>query len=221
MPPPTTVNPGAEETQSEIPDHRALYSDTSDPGELYDSSEVDLLTAKPGTFTLDPDLFPGFDEELQRSSGHSDAEQVLYRTKVFSTERQLSPTGREIIRKFFTKIVPVDLPAGHSTFVFSESQVHAILRTIADEPVLSSFHMIKSLLVKVTAGIPLNKRPHLATFHRDLLQPAQGMNPVLEEKVRGPTVMVTQVVPSTLMKTNVTLKLALKGSYPIFIPPRL
>ena len=130
---PTTTHPDAEETRSEVPGQRALYSDTSDPGELYDSSGVELPTAILGTFTLDPDIFPGFDEELQRSSGNSDAEQALYRAKVFSTERQLSPTGMEVIRKVFTKNVPVDLPAGHSTVAFSESQVHAILRTIADE----------------------------------------------------------------------------------------
>ena len=159
-PPPTTTDPGTEETRKEILDQRALYSDTSDPGELYDSSGVELPnSAKLGTFTFDPDIFPGFDEELQHSSGNSDAEQALCRSKVLFFERQLSPTGREVIRKFFTKNVPVDLPAGHSTVAFSESQVHAILRTIADESVLSSFHMMKSLLVKVTERIPVNKRP--------------------------------------------------------------
>ena len=102
-------------------------SETSDPGELYDSSGVELTTAKLGTFTFDPDIFPSFDEELQRSSGNSDAEQALYRSKVLSTEKQL-PTGREVIRKIFTGNVPVELPAGHSTVAFSESQVHTMSR---------------------------------------------------------------------------------------------
>ena len=156
--PPTPVNPDVEKTQSDVPDRRALYSDTSDPGELYDSSGVNLPTARPCSFTLDPDIFPGFDEELQRSSRNSDAEHDFYRTKVLSIERRLSPSGREVIRNFFTKNVPVDLPAGHSTVAFSEIQVHATLRTITDVSVLSSFHMT-SLLVKVTEGIPLYKRP--------------------------------------------------------------
>ena len=61
---PPTPNPEAEETQSEVSDHRALYSDTRDPGELelYDSSGVDLPTAKPRIFTLDPDVFPSFSD---------------------------------------------------------------------------------------------------------------------------------------------------------------
>ena len=159
LPPPTTTGAGAEGTRSEVLGQKELYSDTSDPGELYDSSGVELPTAKQGTFTFDPDLFPSCDEELQHSTGNSDAEQAAYRSKVLSAERQLSPTGKEVIRKFFTKNVLVELPAGHSTVAFSESQVHAILRTVADESVLSSFHMMKSLLVKVTEGIPLNKRP--------------------------------------------------------------
>ena len=33
-----------------------------------------------------------------------------------------------------------------------------MLRTITDESVISSFHMMKSLLMKVTEGAPLNKR---------------------------------------------------------------
>ena len=142
LPLPTTTGTGAEETRSEVLGQKELFSDTSDPGELYDSSGVELPTAKQGTFTFDPDLFPSCDEELQHSTGNSDAEQATYRAKVLSAERQLSPTGKEVIRKFF-----------------SESQVHAILRTVADESVLSSFHMEKSLLVKVTEGIQLNKRP--------------------------------------------------------------
>ena len=43
----------------------------------------------------------------------------------------------------------------------SVSQVHAVLRSIADESVLSSFHMMKSLLMKVNEGIPLDRRPSL------------------------------------------------------------
>ena len=155
---PQPVPANSEESRTRTPECRALHSDTSDPGELYDSSGVDLPTTKLGTFSFDPDLFTSLDEDLQQSSRNSDAELAVYRDKMLSTERNLSPTGREVIRKFFTKNVPVELPAGHSTVAFSESQVHAVLRTIADESVLSSFHMMKSLLTKLTEGIPLNKR---------------------------------------------------------------
>ena len=62
---PNVANQNAEEPQSETSDCGGLYSDTSDPGELFDSSRVDLPTAKPSTFTLDPDVFPDFDKELR------------------------------------------------------------------------------------------------------------------------------------------------------------
>ena len=101
LPPPTTTDAGTEESRSDILGQKELYSDTSDPGELYDSSGVELPTAKQGTFTFDPDLFPSCDEELQHSTGNSDAEQAAYRSKVLYAERQLSPTGKEVIRKFF------------------------------------------------------------------------------------------------------------------------
>ena len=40
--------------------------------------------------------------------------------------------------------MPVDLPAGHATVAFSEGQIHTILSTIADESVISYFHMMVS-----------------------------------------------------------------------------
>ena len=167
------ANSNPEEVESENPVKRVLYSDTSDVGELYNSSGVDLPTAKPGKFTLDPSVFPSFDNELHQSSGNSDAEQALYRTKVMTSDRQLTPSGREAIRKCFTTNVSVELPAGHATVAFNESQVHTILRTFADESVLSSFHMMKSLLIKVTEGIPLDKR-HSRNVHRRASTPGPG-----------------------------------------------
>ena len=154
----TEANSNHEEVETEAPAKGGFYLDTSDVEELYESSGVDLLSAKPGTFTLDPDVFPSLDDELHQSSGNSDAEQALYWTKVMTADRQLTPSGGEAIRKCFTTNVPVELPAGHATVAFSENQVHTIFRTIADESVISSFQMMKSLVIKVTEGIPLDKR---------------------------------------------------------------
>ena len=154
----TEANSNPEGVETEAPAKGGLYFDTSDVEELYESSGVDLPSAKPGTFTLGPNVFPSLDDELYQSSGKSDAEQALYRTTVMTADRQLTPSGREAIRKCFTTNVPVELPAGHATVAFSENQVHTILRTIADESVISSFQMMKSLVIKVTEGVPLDKR---------------------------------------------------------------
>ena len=88
------ANQIAKETQSGAPDNRELYSDTSDEEKRFDNSGVDLPALKPVFFTLDPDISPGFDDELHHSSGNSDTEQALYRTKISSSERKLTSRGR-------------------------------------------------------------------------------------------------------------------------------
>ena len=99
-----TAGQFVEEEMGEVHDTRGLYSDSSDAGELIDSSGVDLPTAKSSTFTLDPEVFPEFSDDLHRSSGNSDDEQSLYRAKVATSERKLTASGREAIRKYFSKM---------------------------------------------------------------------------------------------------------------------
>ena len=127
--------------------------------------------------TLDHNIIPDFDDELHQSSGNIDAEQALYRDKVFDSDRKFTLSGREAIRKNFTTNVPVELPAGHATVAFSEGQIHTILRTLA---LISLFHMMKSLLIKVTEGIPLDKRPS-----RNLLRRADTPGPDRESSSGG------------------------------------
>ena len=71
--------------------------------------------------------------------------------------RQLSVSGRAALRKCFTETQPVKLPLGHPVVAFSENQVHAILRTISDESLLSSFHLMKSLLLQAADGKVITK----------------------------------------------------------------
>ena len=53
---PNVARQDAEKTQSETPDNRGLFYDASYPGDIFDNSGVDLITAKPSTFTLDSDV---------------------------------------------------------------------------------------------------------------------------------------------------------------------
>ena len=76
---------------------------------------------------------------------------------LFQTGSSLQVDGTP--RKCYSENVPISLPLGHSIRAFSESHVHHELRTNADESVISLYHMMKSLLVRVTQGNPLDKRP--------------------------------------------------------------
>ena len=135
-----------------------LYGDTSDAEELLDSSGVDAFPPVTSSMAWDPSAFPEFEGEFRAESGHSDTEQEQYRVRVANSDRQLSVKGRSVIRKYFTAATPVQLPAGHTTIAFNEDQVHAIFRTVADESVISSYHMMKSLLLHATSGTSQDKK---------------------------------------------------------------
>ena len=131
-----------------------LYADTSDVDDLLDSSGVDNFPPVTSTMAWDSTAFPEFEGEFRDESGHSDTEQEQYHAKVASTDRQLAFKGRSVIRKYFTAATPVQLPAGHSTVAFNEDQIHTLLRTIADESVIPSYHMMKSFILHATHGAP-------------------------------------------------------------------
>ena len=138
-----------------------LYANTINYDDLLDNSGVDAFPPITSALTWEPAAFPDFEREFHEDSGHSDAEQEQYRAKLTSSERQLTVKGRSIIRKYLTEASPVVLPAGHSTVAFNEGQIHAILRTIADESVIRSYHKMKSLLLHATQGAPQHKRKSL------------------------------------------------------------
>ena len=130
----------------------------TDVEELLDSSGVAAFPPVSRNVTLDPGEFPDLEAEFQLEPGHSDEEQEAYRAKLESSDRQLSAKGRTIIRKYFAAATPIRLPVGHPTVAFNQEQMHAILRTVADESALSSYHMMKSLLLHATTGTPQDKK---------------------------------------------------------------
>ena len=138
-----------------------LYGDTTDAEELLDSSGVAAFPPVSRSVTLNPEDFPDLEGEYHLETGHSDEEQEAYPARLESSDRQLSSKGRTIIRKYFTAATPIRLPVGHSTVAFNQEQMHAILRTVADESALSSYHMMKSLLLHAATGSSQDKKRKL------------------------------------------------------------
>ena len=140
---------------------KSLYADTSDVEELFDSSGVEAFPAFPASLTIDPKAFPDFEGDFHSESGQSDAEQAQYRAKLLAEDRQLSGKGKATIKKYFQEVRPINLPVGHPTIALIADEMHAILMTIADESDLSSYHMMKSLLLHATLGVSRDKRKGL------------------------------------------------------------
>ena len=137
---------------------QGLYSDTTDVEELMDSSGVAVFPPVAPNVILDPTSFPDFEGEFHEDSGHSDSEQEQYRVKLDGADRQLSAKGKLIIKKYFRETRPIELPRDHPVIALTADEMHAVLRTVSDESVLSFYHMMKSLLLHATRGAPQDKK---------------------------------------------------------------
>ena len=139
---------------------QGLFGDTTDAEDLMDSSGVAVYPPVVPSVTLDPTSFPELEGEFHEDPGHSDSEQEQYRSKLEGTDRQLSAKGKLIIKKYFRETRPIELPRDHPVIALTADEMHAVLRTVSDESVLSSYHMMKSLLLHATRGAPQDrKRP--------------------------------------------------------------
>ena len=69
----------------------------------------------------------------------------------------MSVSGRTLLRRYFCEKDPIKLPRGHHKIILTEDQMHTVLKTISDETILSSFHLMKSLLLQATSGKVLTK----------------------------------------------------------------
>ena len=135
-----------------------LYGDTTDIEDLLDSSGVGVFPPISHSKTLTPCAFPEFKGEFHVESGQSSTEQEEYRAKLAGTERQLTAKKRTVIRKHFSAASPIQLSVGHPSIALNEGPMHVILRTIANESVISSYHMMKSFLLHDTSGSPRDKK---------------------------------------------------------------
>ena len=87
---------------------QGLYGDTKEAEDLMDSSGVAVFPPVAPNVIPDPTLFPEFEGEFHRDSGHRDSEQEQYRFKLDGADRQLSAKGKLIIKNTFRKLVPLN-----------------------------------------------------------------------------------------------------------------
>ena len=102
-----------------IPDY--FPTDTSDVEELFDSSgaEEPSLHHSPTTIRMGVLSHPGIaSPESQTPKGKTSAEATL---AIPGLPKQVSASGRTLLRKYFSDDSPVELPSGHSTVAFNES----------------------------------------------------------------------------------------------------
>ena len=71
--------------------------------------------------------------------------------------RRMSVSGRALLRQYFCEKDPIELPRGQHSIALTEDQMHTVLKTISDETILLSFHLMKSLLLQATSGKVLTK----------------------------------------------------------------
>ena len=152
-----------EELESEIVsaaktllDPTEYFTDTSEVEDLIDSSGVGGPVFSPNKKTPTIGHVPAQNEETNSANEFSQGSQGPSQEQTPGS-RRLSASGRVLLRKFFIEIDPIELPRGHPTIALTEGQIRTVLKTISDETILSSFHLLKSLLLQATSGKVLTK----------------------------------------------------------------
>ena len=138
-------------------DPAEYFTDTSEVEEVMNSSGLGGPVVSQGK---DGSLFvkvPIQSEDIL-SGGESPNESPGSRQGHSQEPRRLSASGHTLLRKYFTEKDPIVLPRGHPTIALTEGQMHTVLKTISDETILSSFHLMKSLLLQATSGKVLTKQ---------------------------------------------------------------
>ena len=127
-------------------DLSSSYADTSEPEEFMDSFRNGVMPSEATHSRTERGSFRKGPEDDSESEGR------YYLTQASSASQQLSIKGRTALRKYFDTNVPMELPRGQLTIAFSKEQIHSVLRTISDETVISSFHMMKSFMFWAVQG---------------------------------------------------------------------
>ena len=136
--------------------HDMYATDTSEFEDLLDGSGVSgpTLQGVGNTFITIPSSSQGdeIEEKGERSSDNDLLDKQPSTSGAFATPRQLSITGRAALRKCFTENNLISFPVSQPVIALSEEQMHTVLRTISDESLLSSYHLMKSLLLQAADG---------------------------------------------------------------------
>ena len=133
-----------------IPDY--FPTDTSEVEELFDSSGAEEPTPhhSPTNIRIGALSHPdNGSPEPQTPKSNTPTEAPL---AIPGLPKQMSASGKTLLRKYFSDNTPVKLPSGHSTVAFNESQVHTLLRVMTEETMISSYDMVKGLLERMTLG---------------------------------------------------------------------
>ena len=136
---------------SRLIDPTLYYTDTSGTEDLMDSSGVGgpVTPQVKGTPTL---------VKVPRQRGDSTSESETSNERPGpsgqhpTAPRQFSASGRSPVEKD-----PIVVPRNHPVIALTEGQIHTVMKTISDETILSSFHLMKSLLLQATSGKILSK----------------------------------------------------------------
>ena len=131
-----------------IPDY--FSTDTSEVEKLFDSSGAEEPTLHRSLATINMDALSQPVTSLPEPQTPEGKTKVDVIPAIPVVPKQISASGRTLLRKYFSENSPVELPNGHSTVAFSESQVDTLLRVMTEETMISSYDMVKELLEKMT-----------------------------------------------------------------------
>ena len=141
--------------------HDLYASDTSEFEDLLDGSGVSgpTLQGVGNTFITIPSSSQGDEIEVkgERFSDNDLLDKQPCTRGAIATPRQLSITGRAALRKCFTENNLTNFPVSQPVIALSEGQMHTVPRTISDESLLSSYHLMKSLLLQAADGKVISK----------------------------------------------------------------
>ena len=163
------------QTGTGLTDPLDYFTETSEFEDLMDSSGV---TGPVMSWNKKGPMFVQFPTQDNISSSDNESAEAPAGGDAGSSQepRRMSVSGRTLLRRYFCEKDPIELPRGHHTIALTEDQMHTVLKTISDETILSSFHLMKSLLLQATSGKVLTKERcrHVSRSSRPVVGHSSG-----------------------------------------------
>ena len=101
---------------------------------MFDSSGAEEPTHYGNPATIDMDALSHAGISLPETQAPEGKAKVDVAPTVPGLPKQISASGRTLLQKYFSESSPVDMPSGHFTVAFSESQVHSLLLVLLKSP---------------------------------------------------------------------------------------
>ena len=83
-------------------------------------------------------------------AGDSDSAFILVGLPSTPKRTMLGPSSRALIKEFFTNAETFDFPKGHATIAFTEDQISAVVKTVAEETVRTSCDVMERPIQKAS-----------------------------------------------------------------------